>query len=69
MQLRRRCAVLTSAGRDVGALMIAEGLARKYVSSNTHCPGLVLRTTVPRFAGPRGCINSGMGEALLFARS
>jgi endonuclease YncB( thermonuclease family) len=34
----RLCAVLTSAGRDVGALMIAEGLARQYVCTNTRCP-------------------------------
>ena len=34
----RLCAVITSAGRDVGALMIAEGLARQYVCSNTRCP-------------------------------
>ena len=34
----RLCAVLTSAGRDVAAVMIAEGLARQYVCSNTGCP-------------------------------
>jgi endonuclease YncB( thermonuclease family) len=34
----RLCAVLTSGGRDVGALMISEGLARRYLCSGTRCP-------------------------------
>jgi endonuclease YncB( thermonuclease family) len=34
----RLCAVLTSAGRDVGAVLIGEGLARQYVCSDTRCP-------------------------------
>jgi endonuclease YncB( thermonuclease family) len=34
----RLCAVLTSGGHDVGALMISEGLARQYLCSNTGCP-------------------------------
>jgi endonuclease YncB( thermonuclease family) len=34
----RLCAVLTSSGGDVGALLIAEGLARQYVCSGTRCP-------------------------------
>jgi endonuclease YncB( thermonuclease family) len=34
----RLCAVLSSGGLDVGALMIGEGLARRYVCSATRCP-------------------------------
>jgi endonuclease YncB( thermonuclease family) len=34
----RLCAVLTSAGGNVGALLIAEGLVRQYVCSGTRCP-------------------------------
>jgi endonuclease YncB( thermonuclease family) len=34
----RLCALLTSSGRDVGALIISEGLARRYVCSGTRCP-------------------------------
>lgn len=34
----RACGVLRSAGRDVGALLIAEGLARPYVCAGTRCP-------------------------------
>jgi endonuclease YncB( thermonuclease family) len=35
----RACGVLTSAGTDVGEVMISEGLARRYVCSRTSCPG------------------------------
>ena len=34
----RFCGTLTAAGRDVGAILIAEGLARRYVCSGTGCP-------------------------------
>jgi endonuclease YncB( thermonuclease family) len=34
----RLCAMLSADGRDVGAIMIAEGLARRYVCSGTRCP-------------------------------
>lgn len=34
----RRCAVLRQAGRDVGSIMISEGLAREYVCRGTRCP-------------------------------
>jgi endonuclease YncB( thermonuclease family) len=34
----RLCAVLTSSGGDVGSLLIAEGLARRYVCSEARCP-------------------------------
>ena len=34
----RLCGVLTAAGRDVGATLIAEGLARRYVCGPTSCP-------------------------------
>jgi endonuclease YncB( thermonuclease family) len=34
----RACGVLRSAGRDVGPLLIAEGLARAYVCQGTRCP-------------------------------
>jgi endonuclease YncB( thermonuclease family) len=34
----RLCAVLTSSGSDVGSLLIAEGLARRYVCSEARCP-------------------------------
>ena len=34
----RLCATLTAAGREVGAIMIAEGLARRYVCGATRCP-------------------------------
>jgi endonuclease YncB( thermonuclease family) len=34
----RLCAVLTADGRDVGELLISEGLAHKYVCSSTGCP-------------------------------
>lgn len=34
----RSCATLTAAGRDVGATLIAEGLAVPFVCSGTRCP-------------------------------
>jgi endonuclease YncB( thermonuclease family) len=34
----RWCGVLTVAGRDVGPVLIAEGLARSYVCGRTSCP-------------------------------
>jgi len=34
----RLCARLTVGGRDVGAIMIGEGLARPYVCGGTSCP-------------------------------
>jgi endonuclease YncB( thermonuclease family) len=34
----RACGVLRAAGRDVGATLIAEGLARSYVCAGTRCP-------------------------------
>jgi endonuclease YncB( thermonuclease family) len=34
----RLCGVLTTAGRDVGALLVREGLARLYVCAGTRCP-------------------------------
>ena len=34
----RLCGVLTAAGRDVGATLIAEGLARRYVCGQASCP-------------------------------
>jgi endonuclease YncB( thermonuclease family) len=34
----RLCATLAVDGRDVGAIMIAEGLARRYVCGGTRCP-------------------------------
>jgi endonuclease YncB( thermonuclease family) len=34
----RLCGVLTSQGRDVGAILIGEGLARSYICSGTRCP-------------------------------
>jgi endonuclease YncB( thermonuclease family) len=34
----RACGVLTAAGKDVGAILISEGLARRYVCGRTSCP-------------------------------
>ena len=34
----RSCGVLTVRGRDVGAMLIAEGLARTFVCGRTSCP-------------------------------
>ena len=34
----RSCGVLTVRGQDVGAMLIAEGLARAFVCSRTSCP-------------------------------
>jgi endonuclease YncB( thermonuclease family) len=34
----RSCGVLRARGQDVGALLIAEGLARTYVCGHTSCP-------------------------------
>lgn len=34
----RACGVLTSNGRDVGAMLISEGLARPYICRGTRCP-------------------------------
>jgi endonuclease YncB( thermonuclease family) len=34
----RRCAVLKVGGRDVGPILIGEGLAYPYFCSDTHCP-------------------------------
>jgi len=34
----RACGLLRSAGRDVGAILIGEGLAREYVCTGTRCP-------------------------------
>jgi endonuclease YncB( thermonuclease family) len=34
----RSCATLTVDGRDVGDLLIAEGLAHRYVCGSTSCP-------------------------------
>jgi endonuclease YncB( thermonuclease family) len=34
----RACGVLTAAGKDVGAILISEGLARRYVCGGTSCP-------------------------------
>ena len=34
----RACGVLMAAGKDVGDLLIMEGLARPYVCSGTRCP-------------------------------
>lgn len=34
----RRCAILTVEGRDVGAILIAEGLAERYVCGERSCP-------------------------------
>jgi endonuclease YncB( thermonuclease family) len=34
----RSCGVLRARGQDVGALLIAEGLARAYVCGRTSCP-------------------------------
>jgi endonuclease YncB( thermonuclease family) len=34
----RLCGTLTAAGRDVGTILIGEGLARRYICSGTHCP-------------------------------
>jgi endonuclease YncB( thermonuclease family) len=34
----RACGVLTAHGRDVGATMIQEGIARPYVCGATSCP-------------------------------
>jgi len=34
----RLCAVLTTDGRDVGEILIGEGLAHKYICSGTGCP-------------------------------
>jgi len=35
---RRFCGVLTSGGRDVGLILIGEGLARRYDCAATSCP-------------------------------
>jgi endonuclease YncB( thermonuclease family) len=34
----RLCAVLTADGRDVGELLISEGLAHEYICSENRCP-------------------------------
>jgi endonuclease YncB( thermonuclease family) len=34
----RLCAVLRAEGRDVGAILVSEGLARPYVCSQSRCP-------------------------------
>jgi endonuclease YncB( thermonuclease family) len=34
----RACGVLTAAGKDVGQILISEGLARRYVCGRTSCP-------------------------------
>jgi hypothetical protein len=34
----RRCGLLTAEGRDVGAILISEGLARRYECGGTSCP-------------------------------
>jgi hypothetical protein len=34
----RTCGVLTAAGKDVGEILISEGLARRYVCGRTSCP-------------------------------
>lgn len=34
----RFCGRLTAVGRDVGAILIAEGLAHKYICGKTSCP-------------------------------
>lgn len=34
----RACGALTAAGKDVGAILISEGLARRYVCGRTSCP-------------------------------
>jgi endonuclease YncB( thermonuclease family) len=34
----RLCAVLTAAGRDVGTMLIGEGLAHSYVCVSAQCP-------------------------------
>jgi endonuclease YncB( thermonuclease family) len=34
----RACGILTAAGDDVGAILISEGLARRYVCGRTSCP-------------------------------
>ena len=34
----RRCGVLTVGGRDVGQILIGEGLAHAYICSGTSCP-------------------------------
>ena len=34
----RSCGVLKAAGRDVGAILIGEGLARPYICEATRCP-------------------------------
>jgi micrococcal nuclease len=34
----RACGVLTAKGKDVGATLIAEGLARPYVCGHDRCP-------------------------------
>src|SRR5262249_37585256 len=34
----RACGILTAAGRDVGEILISEGLARRYVCGRTSCP-------------------------------
>jgi len=35
----RLCAILTAEGRDVGAILIAEGLAEPYACRSSSCPG------------------------------
>jgi endonuclease YncB( thermonuclease family) len=34
----RACGILTAAGKDVGEILISEGLARRYVCGRTSCP-------------------------------
>ena len=34
----RSCATLTAAGKDVGAILIAEDLAAPFICSGTRCP-------------------------------
>jgi endonuclease YncB( thermonuclease family) len=34
----RLCGVLKISNRDVGAILVSEGLARSYICSGTHCP-------------------------------
>ena len=34
----RACGILTAAGKEVGEILISEGLARRYVCGRTSCP-------------------------------
>src|SRR5437588_742224 len=34
----RACGVLTAAGKEVGAILISEGLARRYICNRSSCP-------------------------------